>query len=332
MENKTGKYFKYAIGEIILVVIGILIAVSINSIYQASENEKKVVTILKQIKSELSTDIIDSRRILNTYLTKAVFADKIYNNKVTLNNLDETLYLSVILNYVSFSNNNTGYNRLINNIEILPEEYSILLKDLNYLYVEHQNDVDDYNTRIKETVYSTVDYYSTNEPDYTNWWNGINLKDANKHFLEDPYTKNRTGKFMGDLFNIAYASNDYRIKALQTIHKIDLLLKTENNNPKDHLLIIDKDLNKLKEFIGTFKDDKGNLVQIQMDNNQLIYTENEEKFRLWRNEENSYFSESLNIIIKLEQDGQDGQDGQEFNITVTVFGLDFKKYKKITKG
>ena len=31
MENKTGKYFKYAIGEILLVVIGILIAFSINT-------------------------------------------------------------------------------------------------------------------------------------------------------------------------------------------------------------------------------------------------------------------------------------------------------------
>ena len=30
-ENKTGKYFKYAIGEIVLVVIGILIALQINN-------------------------------------------------------------------------------------------------------------------------------------------------------------------------------------------------------------------------------------------------------------------------------------------------------------
>jgi len=30
-KNKTGKYFKYAIGEIVLVVIGILIALSINN-------------------------------------------------------------------------------------------------------------------------------------------------------------------------------------------------------------------------------------------------------------------------------------------------------------
>jgi hypothetical protein len=36
-KNKTGKYFKYAIGEIILVVIGILIALQINN---ANENRK----------------------------------------------------------------------------------------------------------------------------------------------------------------------------------------------------------------------------------------------------------------------------------------------------
>ena len=31
MENKTGKYLKYAIGEIVLVVIGILIALQLNA-------------------------------------------------------------------------------------------------------------------------------------------------------------------------------------------------------------------------------------------------------------------------------------------------------------
>ena len=35
-ENKTGKYLKYAIGEIVLVVIGILIALSINNWNQKS--------------------------------------------------------------------------------------------------------------------------------------------------------------------------------------------------------------------------------------------------------------------------------------------------------
>ncbi len=54
-KNKTGKYFKYAIGEIVLVVIGILIALSINNWNEdrqatnlAKENYLNLLTSLEQ--------------------------------------------------------------------------------------------------------------------------------------------------------------------------------------------------------------------------------------------------------------------------------------------
>lgn len=53
MENKTSKYFKYAIGEIILVVIGILIALSINNWNQNQNRLKKETILLQQLKVEL---------------------------------------------------------------------------------------------------------------------------------------------------------------------------------------------------------------------------------------------------------------------------------------
>ncbi|PNQ73628.1 hypothetical protein C1T31_04625 [Hanstruepera neustonica] len=49
-ENKTGKYFKYALGEIILVVIGILIALQINNWNQnriTQNNQEKYLLLLK---------------------------------------------------------------------------------------------------------------------------------------------------------------------------------------------------------------------------------------------------------------------------------------------
>ena len=55
-QNKTGKYLKYAIGEIVLVVIGILIALSINNWNkerQTKKNEDKLLTeMLNSIKSD----------------------------------------------------------------------------------------------------------------------------------------------------------------------------------------------------------------------------------------------------------------------------------------
>ena len=52
MENKTSKYFKYAIGEIFLVVIGILIALQINNWNQERQLQNEEKIILKNIHTE----------------------------------------------------------------------------------------------------------------------------------------------------------------------------------------------------------------------------------------------------------------------------------------
>ena len=57
LENKTGKYFKYAIGEIVLVVIGILIALSINNWNQNQKNIAKKAVLLKALKIEFTSNL-----------------------------------------------------------------------------------------------------------------------------------------------------------------------------------------------------------------------------------------------------------------------------------
>ena len=49
-EGKTSKYFKYAIGEIVLVVIGILIALQINNFNEQRKDREKEQIVLKQLK------------------------------------------------------------------------------------------------------------------------------------------------------------------------------------------------------------------------------------------------------------------------------------------
>ena len=56
MENKTGKYFKYAIGEIILVVIGILIALQINNWNENRLKNNSVKTYLTNLIQDLKED------------------------------------------------------------------------------------------------------------------------------------------------------------------------------------------------------------------------------------------------------------------------------------
>jgi len=80
-QNKTGKYLKYAVGEIVLVVIGILIAISINNWNEDRKEEvilkgnlSTILEILENDKAQLLT-LIESREestkqsttIINSY-------------------------------------------------------------------------------------------------------------------------------------------------------------------------------------------------------------------------------------------------------------------------
>tara|TARA_R110001606_G_scaffold194745_1_gene342473 strand:- start:236 stop:940 length:705 start_codon:yes stop_codon:yes gene_type:complete len=56
-KNKTGKYLKYAIGEIILVVIGILIALQINNWNQEKINRDYELIMLNEIEKALHEDV-----------------------------------------------------------------------------------------------------------------------------------------------------------------------------------------------------------------------------------------------------------------------------------
>ena len=64
MENKTGKYFKYAIGEIILVVIGILIALTINNWNENRKLRNQEIIYLDNLKNDINTQI----QMLDVYI------------------------------------------------------------------------------------------------------------------------------------------------------------------------------------------------------------------------------------------------------------------------
>lgn len=57
MENKTGKYFKYAIGEIVLVVIGILIALQVNNWNETRMEQLRMTEYAKSLIQDLNNDL-----------------------------------------------------------------------------------------------------------------------------------------------------------------------------------------------------------------------------------------------------------------------------------
>jgi hypothetical protein len=118
--NKTGKYIKYALGEIILVVIGILIALQINN---WNENRKDII-LEKEYLTRLKSDLVFDQGLLKNYTidryeskVESLEKGKSYNQgnyiiKDILQFLDDIGYGGVFGN-VNWNLNTNTYDELI---------------------------------------------------------------------------------------------------------------------------------------------------------------------------------------------------------------------------
>ena len=86
--GKTAKYFKYAIGEIALVVIGILIALSINN-----WNEQRLLisnqeTIYKQVRSDLIKDTLNLGLVIDHWEQRNIRLEKVLQKQFPKINIE----------------------------------------------------------------------------------------------------------------------------------------------------------------------------------------------------------------------------------------------------
>ncbi|MDF0706038.1 DUF6090 family protein [Flagellimonas okinawensis] len=128
-ENKFTKYLLYAIGEIFLVVIGILLALQINNWNDRRKEKQKETFILKDLHQEFASN----KKLLDSIITyhKQTFKSAEYLKSqlpIDVNSIDNLDSLSYHLFTVSFAytyNPSTGIiNSLLNNssIEIISND------------------------------------------------------------------------------------------------------------------------------------------------------------------------------------------------------------------
>jgi hypothetical protein len=119
-ENKFSKYLLYAVGEIFLVVIGILIAVQINTYYNAQRDRHLETTCLENLKEDLQIELAVIREQLDHEAQIIARVDSCFLAfDSVLSNLELSTMLQNLCTRRTFVANKAAFNNMVNTGDIV---------------------------------------------------------------------------------------------------------------------------------------------------------------------------------------------------------------------
>lgn len=134
-QNKMGKYFTYAVGEIVLVVIGILIALQINNWNTNRAKEIEAYNQLVEVQKEIVNNSIAFDELGDFYFEKLKNVRRVFYDTLDIEDYRNNPDLSSILALIDpIETQNEAFTKLIQNADNLPDQYKVLVQDLKILY------------------------------------------------------------------------------------------------------------------------------------------------------------------------------------------------------
>ncbi|OZV70117.1 DUF6090 family protein [Winogradskyella aurantia] len=225
-ENKTGKYFKYAIGEIVLVVVGILIALGINNWNENRKLRLAELETLSEIQVALNQDISVLSINLKSLENKILHSREVIlhiENKLPYDKKLDSLFMDVYYHRGYKTFNNSGFELLkergfdiVQNTELrkrITKHYTTELADINGILSR----IEQLGLIQAENIYDNFKITKISEG-----FGGLMIAYDYKHLLNDPKV---LGPFYHlELLNLAYERNLMIFK-----EKTEKTLKMVNN-------------------------------------------------------------------------------------------------------
>ena len=166
-DNKVIKYTRYAIGEIILVVIGILIALQINNWNENRKNKIIENTYIENIKTDLIINLVSLEKFIakREETVKSVgFILEFFNEQRPLDINEFNFYCLTVMDWNPFEQHDNTYQELLNSgkLSILTnktikdslQNMQTSFKSIQFIESEME---EDYERYLYEPFFSTID-------------------------------------------------------------------------------------------------------------------------------------------------------------------------------
>jgi hypothetical protein len=272
-KNKTGKYFKYAIGEIVLVVIGILIALQINNWNEDRQNKQKIIAILKDVQEDLINDINEISNFLewakiNDTLSQKIISGEIKKDDYT-NNTNKNLFEFGTFAYPIVISNHS-FLLLTENKNLIPAEYKDILKDLSSLYEEDKQFLDHGQTNFKNFTNNYKNFIFSQPWDIT-FNNSKKVSDSVVKFYLSNTHKSKIRLFNNYLETVSVYAERIKNKAVTNYLILNEMVGPNNKLPNEIKKYLVGSLKPSTNYTGTFynkSEDKS--IDIINQNNLII--------------------------------------------------------------
>jgi len=266
--GKTSKYFKYAIGEIILVVIGILIALQINNWNEDRKAANYTKLLFNKTLQEIKFNIEKANKVVNYYRGKDSLYNKVINKKATrADYIESSNYLFLIMSgeFVLLSDDTA--QKLINSEEQMTHEQDSLLSNIKQLYSALKAEVDLGDDMLPEHIFGISAKYKEEHTWYADLFNfGTRSDELLNYFLNDPeYFNDATYYYIAFLGVHLKSIKDFREDAKKRYIELSDYLEV----PIDTSIV--KDLTYYKHYLGTYEG-VNTTLHIKQEANNLIYT------------------------------------------------------------
>ena len=196
-ENKFTKYLIYAIGEIVLVVIGILIALWINSSYEKSKSEARFNQLLREVRNELAVNIRLAEEITEFGSLKDSVSSLVLFGDVSREQYETEPELRLLIqNYYSYYPKSNAFDRLMQNSSRLTADYDSLLDQLKTIYVTYLEAINYDNQRVGQLVGDYQDLLKRTKPWFAEYAHSpVVSKGFTDHMMNDPFYKNHVADY-----------------------------------------------------------------------------------------------------------------------------------------
>lgn len=229
-ENKLTKYFFYAIGEIVLVVIGILIALQINNWNQERLKQDKIDATLIKIQNDIINDSGYTSWFVNRYIRRDSLKNMVFKNQIEYRDPKNQWALEFLTIYDDrFRAKTGGYDQFRDIISELSPKYNDLILELNRLYTQRLIELNKYVNYSTDLQIAYLNYLGNSQAWYAE--DKFNRKISNaqiEFYINNPKFRSQVYQTHQAAKNIFARLVGYREKSIDVYVLIDELLGNES--------------------------------------------------------------------------------------------------------